>query len=82
MVLIDQPGVLLAARPLAHLVPFLDEVVTPRVAQGAKVVGADGRKIILDYLAVTTHLRSPSLPGYDENDGPELSRTLAAGLKA
>src|SRR5260370_37114941 len=32
MVLIDQAGVLFATRALAHLMPFLDEVVMPDVA--------------------------------------------------
>jgi len=32
MVLIDQASVLFAARALAHLMPFLDEVAMPDVA--------------------------------------------------
>src|SRR5260370_12579350 len=60
MVLIDQPSVLFAARALAHLMPFLDEVVMADVTEGGEVVGANGGKIVLDNLPVAPHVFSSS----------------------
>ena len=44
MVLIDQAGVLFATRALAHLMPFLDQVVMPDVAERGENRGREQRK--------------------------------------
>ncbi len=58
MVLIDQASVLFAARALAHLMPFLDEVVMPDVAESGEIVGANSGKIGLDNLPMGLHIVS------------------------